>query len=177
MWGSTPTDPKTYVHVETLEDFRRSKLHQPELSLKAFLAALSAQSTRCGSEASMSVSCSAICCPTCSVGCSVPVMLQAGFIDPQNFIKVYHEWCAADLEIQRQFVHVEPFVCPACHPILHSVHVDANMKLYTWSSEDEKEPWRQSYYKDGEWLFVADVDAVTHERLTDLAMGIQVKPC
>ena len=50
LWPVSVHAAQTYIHQDCLEDYRCAKLHQPELTMQAFLAALAVESARYGSE-------------------------------------------------------------------------------------------------------------------------------
>ena len=60
--------------------------------------------------------------------------------------------------------------CAACHEEIDGVHIDGNMKLFTYANSHE--PHRRLYYED--MLFVPDDHVKNHEKALDLAIpGLQ----
>ena len=90
-------------------------------------------------------------------------------MDPAAFRTAWREWkfCTAD---QRLLVAgTNDLICPACSDGCAGVHVDANMKLFTW--ERAREVWRRAYF---DHFFMCD-DTIKQERdATDAVNGQQV---
>lgn len=79
-----------------------------------------------------------------------------------------YKFCQMDLRLGLQ--RLNDLECPACSGGMAGVHVDANMKLFTWRRG--REPWRQPHYCE----FFAENQSVqlTLDAL-DLAMGSRVR--
>lgn len=60
--------------------------------------------------------------------------------------------------------------CAACSPTPHSLHIDANMKLFVY--DRHREPWREAYHAGQ--LFLPSGDCVQHMQDIDRVMGKQV---
>lgn len=59
--------------------------------------------------------------------------------------------------------------CAGCYPNPHSIHIDANMKMYTWKTNAE--PHREPYTD----IFISrSSESQGHLRYLDLAMPNQV---
>jgi hypothetical protein len=59
--------------------------------------------------------------------------------------------------------------CPACSGGMAGVHIDANMKLFTWRRG--REPWRQQHYRE---FFADDASVQLTLQALDLATGGRV---
>lgn len=93
-------------------------------------------------------------------------------VHPSAFRTAWREWkfCTADQRLH--LWKINDLVCPACSDGCAGVHVDGNMKLFTWLRA--REPWRPSHFAE---FFLAD--SVVKERLEtiDSVTGQQVRPC
>jgi hypothetical protein len=67
-------------------------------------------------------------------------------IGPTAFRTAYDEWkrCQADLRLYLGLIN--DLICPACSDGLGAVHIDANMKLFTWLRH--REEWRTPHYTE-----------------------------
>lgn len=67
-------------------------------------------------------------------------------IGPIAFRTAYDEWkrCQADLRLYLGLIN--DLICPACSDGLGAVHIDANMKLFTWLRH--REEWRTPHYDE-----------------------------
>jgi hypothetical protein len=67
-------------------------------------------------------------------------------ISPTAFRTAYDDWkrCQADLRLYLGLIN--DLICPACSNGLGAVHIDANMKLFTWLRH--REEWRTPHYSE-----------------------------
>lgn len=73
-----------------------------------------------------------------------------------------------------QLLGLRDLACAACHPHPHSLHVDANMKVYVW--DRHRQTWRAPYF-DG-LLFQPSADMQDHMDTLDRLLGrAKVCPC
>jgi hypothetical protein len=87
-------------------------------------------------------------------------------IHANTFSFVFKEFMYARHEQLWDLMNIQSTHCPACHPHPHSMHVDANMKLYTWDSDDCS--WRvEPHYQNV--LFTPDTSVSQHIEALDLA--------
>ena len=80
-----------------------------------------------------------------------------------------YKFCQMDLRLGLQ--RLNDLECPACSAGMAGVHVDANMKLFTWKRGWE--PWRPQHYSE---FFAEDASAQLSLQALDLAMGSRVRP-
>ena len=57
--------------------------------------------------------------------------------------------------------------CAACYPGPHTLHIDANMKLYVW--DRQRQAWRSPYHAG--LLFQSTEECQQHMRDIDTAIG------
>lgn len=88
------------------------------------------------------------------------------------FKTAYSEWKYQGHSERVILMLIEDLECPACTPELHSIHIDANMKLIVWRQHYEGH--RVSYYV-GTFLHNS-VDVMEHLRTVDVAKG-QAQVC
>lgn len=79
-----------------------------------------------------------------------------------------YKFCQSDLRLGLQ--RLNDLECPACSAGMAGVHIDANMKLFTWRRG--REPWRQQHYSE---LFAEDASVQLSLQALDLAMGSRVR--
>ena len=89
-------------------------------------------------------------------------------INPTAFRDAWQEWkfCQADQRLHMGLIN--DLSCPACSEGLGAVHIDANMKLFTWQRHREK--WRLPHYS----FFLPDTQVEDTLRAVDKAVGTQV---
>ncbi|WIA37247.1 hypothetical protein OEZ86_014193 [Tetradesmus obliquus] len=87
-------------------------------------------------------------------------------INMRTFRSAHREYkfCQTDLRLGLQLLN--DLECPACSEGMAGVHIDANMKLFTWLRH--RELWRQQHYSE---FFAADASVQLSLRALDLAMG------
>jgi len=92
-------------------------------------------------------------------------------INPTAFRTAYEEWkrCRTDLRLYLGLIN--DLACPACSDGLEAVHIDANMKLFTW--QRQRETWRSPHYTE---LFAADDSMQDMLKSIYGLVGKQVRP-
>jgi hypothetical protein len=78
-----------------------------------------------------------------------------------------YKFCQLDLRLGLQ--RLNDLECPACSAGMAGVHIDCNMKLFTWKRG--REVWRPPHYNE---LFADDASVQLSLQALDLAMGNQV---
>lgn len=96
--------------------------------------------------------------------------LQGEPINASAFSASYIEWRYCQHDVRSGIQCVDELVCAACQPAPHSVHVDANMKLFVYGRG--REPWRLPYHAG--LLFLCSAEGVEHMKTTDIALGTKV---
>lgn len=92
-------------------------------------------------------------------------------INPTAFRTAYEDWkrCKTDLRLYLGLIN--DLACPACSDGLEAVHIDANMKLFTW--QRQRETWRSPHYTE---LFVPDDSVQDMLKSIYGLVGKQVRP-
>ena len=93
--------------------------------------------------------------------------MQVEAIQQPSFMPAFLEW--QHMQQDKRFVMqgLNDFVCPACYPAPHSLHVDANMKAFVW--DHSRQPWRAAYHTG--LLFQDSSEAVEHMTTVDALLG------
>jgi hypothetical protein len=78
-----------------------------------------------------------------------------------------YKFCQMDLRLSLQ--RLNDLERPACSGGMAGVHIDANMKLFTWRRG--REPWRQQHYRE---FFADDASVQLTLQALDLATGGRV---
>jgi hypothetical protein len=91
-------------------------------------------------------------------------------INMRTFRSAHREYkfCQTDLRLGLQLLN--DLECPACSDGMAGVHIDANMKLFTWLRH--RELWRQQHYSE---FFADDASVQPSLQALDLAMGSTVR--
>ncbi len=79
-----------------------------------------------------------------------------------------YKFCQTDLRLGPQLLN--DLECPACSDGMAGVHIDANMKLFTWLRH--RELWRQQHYSE---FFADDASVQPSLQALDLATGSTVR--
>ena len=87
-----------------------------------------------------------------------------------GFTTSFQEWQYMEHDKRLSIQCIDELACAACQPIPHSLHIDANMKLFVY--DRKREPWREAYLADR--LFLSSELVVQHINDLDAAMGKQV---
>lgn len=82
----------------------------------------------------------------------------------------HSEWKFCQLDLRFGLQRINDLECPACSGGFAGVHIDSNMKLYTWLRG--REPWRQQHYSE---FFADDASVQLSLQALDLAMGSRVR--
>jgi hypothetical protein len=75
--------------------------------------------------------------------------------------------CQVDLRLGLQ--RLNDLECPACSAGMAGVHIDSNVKLFTW--QRRRELWRRQHYSE---FFADDSSVQLSLQALDLAMGSRV---
>lgn len=95
--------------------------------------------------------------------------MQEEEINQSGFTASFTEWQYMQHD-RRNFIQcINELTCAACQPAPHSLHIDANMKLFVYARN--REPWRERYHSE---LFLPSELVVQHIKDIDAAMGKQV---
>ena len=91
-------------------------------------------------------------------------------INMRTFRSAHREYkfCQTDLRLGLQLLN--DLECPACSDGMAGVHIDANMKLFTWLRH--RELWRQQHYSE---FFADDASVQLSLQALDLATGSTVR--
>ena len=106
-------------------------------------------------------------CGKCNLTAHEKCMLQEQAINATTFTQCCMEWRYMQLDTRLRLLGLKNMACAACQPHPHSVHIDANMKLYVW--DRRRQPWRQSYLAG--LLFQRSTAMKEHMDTVDQLMG------
>ena len=81
----------------------------------------------------------------------------------------YNEYKYLQVDVRRLQMKVDDMCCPSCSGGMYSVHIDGNMKLFTWIRNGQGE--QPSYYKD--LFFSNDNEVLEHLAMADRALGAE----
>lgn len=71
------------------------------------------------------------------------------------------------MDKRREIQQINDLQCAACSPRPHTLHIDANMKLYVW--DRQRQPWREPYHSGV--LFQDSDECQQHMQDIDNALG------
>lgn len=140
--------PCTVEQVETVVDMRILKqwdvmmAEVPRASLQGFLSMLTEISKDYGSEGEA--------------------------INQDAFKVAYNEYKYLQVDVRRMQMKMDDMCCPSCSGGMYSVHIDGNMKLFTWIRNGQGE--QPSYYKN--LFFSDDGEVIQHLAMADRALGV-----
>ena len=69
---------------------------------------------------------------------------QGEAINQNSFTIAYLEWQYLKADKRRNLQQINDLQCAACSPWPHTLHIDANMKIYVWNRQ--RQPRRKSYH-------------------------------
>ena len=102
--------------------------------------------------------------------CGAYVLQRRRDISVQSFRVAHSEYkfCQQDIRLGIQWLN--DLSCPACSEGMAGVHVDSNMKLFTW--DRNRELWREHHYDE---FFEQDAHTQLTLSALDLARGTRVR--
>ena len=100
------------------------------------------------------------------------IALQGRNMNREAFKRAFLEYSRFQADSRLYLQQINDLECPACSEGLTAVHVDANMKLFTW--DRKRELWRKPYHQQ---FFVPDEDVVNHIAVLDKVLGSKVCAC
>jgi hypothetical protein len=93
-------------------------------------------------------------------------------INPAAFGRASHEFKACQVDMRLHLQLLNDLVCPACSEGLAAVHIDANLKNFTW--DRNRETWRTPHYTE---FFLHEQAVKRTLDALDLATGNKVGAC
>ncbi len=93
--------------------------------------------------------------------------VQGQSINQDTFSDCYLEWRYKEGDLRLRVQGINDLDCPACFPAPHTLHIDANMKLYVWDLH--RQLWREEYHAG--LLFQSMEECQQHMREIDAAAG------
>jgi hypothetical protein len=97
--------------------------------------------------------------------------MQGEELNASGFMASFTEWRYMQHDKRLHIQRIDELKCAACQPAPHSLHIDANMKLFVYDRKCE--PWREAYH--AERLFLSSELVVQHIKDIDAAMNKQVR--
>ena len=91
-------------------------------------------------------------------------------VDAGLFRTAHREWAYHKHDLRRVVGLVDDLACPACSEGCAAVHIDANMKLFTWKRG--REAWREHYFQN---VFLPDASVQGQLQAIDAVTGTQVR--
>lgn len=92
---------------------------------------------------------------------------QGDAINQTTFTGAYLEWSYLEVDKRRELQQIQDLQCAACWPRPHTLHIDANMKLYVW--DRQRQAWREPSHSGV--LFQDSAECQEHMRDIDNALG------
>ena len=95
------------------------------------------------------------------------MVLQVTQIDNHMLIDAFHEWQFMEISKRKDIQGILDIECPGCSPSPFSIHLDSNMKLFTWQprAKSTQEPQLSG-------ILIQPTDQVIdHLKWLDLAAG------
>jgi len=113
------------------------------------------------------------CICLCATPAAPPALQPCRNININAFRTAHREFKFCQMDLRRVLGLLDDLICPACSEGYGAVHIDANMKLFTWARK--REEWRTPHYQ----LFARDEEVLKRLKALDLATGqrmVSAKP-
>ncbi|WIA35963.1 hypothetical protein OEZ86_004340 [Tetradesmus obliquus] len=133
---------QTVVDVKVLQMWDLQKLRNPSISLMGFLAGIAD-----------------------GAAAQRPTQPRRE-INVHAFRCAHSEWKFCQMDLRFGLLRLNDLECPACSAGMAGVHIDSNMKLFTWKCG--KEPWWQQHYSE---FFADNASVQLSLQALDLAMS------
>ena len=188
LHGALPCSPDiekavTFVDERVMMALSAAKHASPGLSTRAWLAALSQAALQYGGTVSLppaevpdgyarsTEQSLGVPVPMCACisycNDAVGTIAQGEAVNQTSFTAAYLEWSYSEADKRREIQQINDLQCAACSPRPHTLHVDANMKLYVWNRQ--RQAWREPYHSGV--LFQDSNECQQHMQDIDNALG------